>query len=91
MHRYLFPLSYKLFGNPKNIKLAEEAAAAGNFSKAAEFYTQEIDRIETIDEGDLGILHLNAGLTLGDAGQNDNAEKHLMLALEAASNLPNSI
>ncbi len=72
----------------ENIKLAEEALATGNPGKAAEFYTQEIDRIEPVNEDDLCILHLNAGLALGDAGQTNNAEKHLRLALETASNLP---
>jgi Ca-activated chloride channel family protein len=71
---------------PENIELAEQAMENGDYLKAAESYSKQIEMVQEDEE--IGLLSLNTGLAYLRGNNIDMAEKFLEKALEKSINSP---
>ena len=72
---------------PENIELAEQAMENGDYLKAAESYSKQIEMVKEEEEN--GLLSLNTGLAYLQGNNIEMAEKFLEDALEKSIHSPN--
>ena len=68
---------------PENIELAEQAMENGEYLKAAESYSKQIEMVN--EDKEIGLLSLNTGLAYLQGNNIEMAEKFLEDALENLS------